>query len=262
MAEKFLHHPHVGAAVEQVGGVRVAQGVRGDRLRTVHRQPGRRAARRSTVHAPCRVSGPPRALTKTAGVPRPAATSAGRAAHQVGPQRPHGVPADRHQPGPPALAAQQGGALDDVHVVHGGAVDVHVVHGRTDRLGDPRAGAVQELQQRLVAQSDGRPVAGGGDRAGGLQQPHHVVDRQAPGAAGGPRRAGGRPGCGSAPASPSRTAKRCSPRTAEAARGGRGHRQRGVVPVAGPQPGEVRLDLPGPDGGRGRPPRRRPGWRR
>jgi len=54
-----------------------------------------------------------------------------------------GVPADRDQPGPAALAVQ-----GDRRV----AGQVQVVDGQPDRLGDPRPRAVQELQQRGVAQ--------------------------------------------------------------------------------------------------------------
>src|SRR3954468_1570987 len=42
VAEQFLDDAHVGAAVEQVCRVRVPQGVRRDRVRAVHRQPGHR----------------------------------------------------------------------------------------------------------------------------------------------------------------------------------------------------------------------------
>ena len=40
VAEQFLHDPDVGAAVEQVGGVGVAQRVRATAVRAVDRQPG------------------------------------------------------------------------------------------------------------------------------------------------------------------------------------------------------------------------------
>ena len=129
--------------------------------------PAAAAARCRIVHALCRDSGPPRAFRKTAGVPRPLAASAGRAAYQIGVQRGLGVTADRDQPGPPALAVQHGGGL---------VAEVEVVDRRADRLGDARPGAVEELQQRLVPQPERGVV-------GHREQPASPGRRRAPWAA-------------------------------------------------------------------------------
>ena len=48
----------------------------------------------------------------------------------------------------------------------------HVVHVERDQFGDPGAGAVQQLQQRLV------PQAARGSRVGSGQQRLHLIDRQ------------------------------------------------------------------------------------
>ncbi|BCJ57061.1 hypothetical protein Jiend_04830 [Micromonospora endophytica] len=79
MPEQLLHHPHVGTAVEQMRGVRVPQGVRGDGLRPVDRQTG--PLRRPPQDGPGTLPG----QRATAGVeedrrvPRPAAASPGLA---------------------------------------------------------------------------------------------------------------------------------------------------------------------------------------
>src|SRR5207302_4236454 len=61
-----------------------------------------------------------------------------------------GVTAEGYQPGAAALAVQQDGAGRQVEVVDAGA----------DRLGDARAGPVQEFQQGLVAQGERLVPAG------------------------------------------------------------------------------------------------------
>jgi hypothetical protein len=61
-------------------------------------------------------------------------------AYQICLDRGLGIAPDRDQPGLAALAVQQRGPV----------VEVEIVDGRADRLGDPRAGAVEELQQCLV----------------------------------------------------------------------------------------------------------------
>ena len=91
----------------------------------------------------------------------------GPPAHQVGVQRGDRRSADRHQPLLAALAAQQ----------HRPRLGVDVVDVEADGLGDPRAGRVQQLEQRAVAQRQ-RPV-GRAVAAGALQQRQHLVDGQA-----------------------------------------------------------------------------------
>ena len=126
--------------------------------------PARSAALTSTDHADCRESRPPRALRNSAGVALCRVDDQlGPAADQVGVDRLPRVGADRHDPLLAALAAQQHGAVDGVEVV-----DVEA-----DRLGDPRAGAVEQLEQRPVAQRQRR--AG---RAGGLEDRLDVGQRQ------------------------------------------------------------------------------------
>src|SRR5690606_28152527 len=78
-----------------------------------------------------------------------------------------GVRTDRAPPPPAALAAQQ-----DLAAVPLG-VQVQIVDVEPDRLGDAGAGAVEELERRLVAESE-RRVA----RAGDVQDALHLVDRE------------------------------------------------------------------------------------
>ncbi len=54
-------------------------------------------------------------------------------------------------------------------------VQIEIVDGQSDRLGDARPGAVEELEQRDVAQRH-RVIAG----AGRVQQPAHLVDTERP----------------------------------------------------------------------------------
>ena len=73
---------------------------------------------------------------------RPPAASAGRARTRYSSTAPQRVAADRDDPLLAALAGQP----------HRRPAAVEVVDGQPDRLGDARAGAVQQLQQRAVAQ--------------------------------------------------------------------------------------------------------------
>ena len=100
-------------------------------------------------------------------MPLPRRARSGPPAHQVGVQRGHRGPTDRHQPLLSSLAAQQ----------HRAGVGVDVVDVEPDRLGDPRAGGIQQLEQRPVPQRQRTvrlAVA-----AGTLQQGQHLVDGQA-----------------------------------------------------------------------------------
>ena len=139
--EQLLHDAHVGAAVEQVGRERVPQRVR-RHLRAS--SPARSAAARRTVHALCRDSAaaagveeqrPRRTPRRPGGQRRPGPDEV----VLDGPQR---VAADRDDPLLAALAGQP----------HRRPAAVEVVDGEPDRLGDARAGAVQQLEQRPVAQ--------------------------------------------------------------------------------------------------------------
>ena len=87
----------------------------------------------------------------------------GPGAGEVGGDGVAGVAAHRHQPLLAALAAQQHRAVDLVEVV-----DVE-----PDGLGDPRAGAVEQLQQRPVAQREDRVGC-----AGGVEDRLDVGERQ------------------------------------------------------------------------------------
>ena len=246
--EQLLHHPDVGAAVEQVGGVRVAQRVRRDRAA---RPPAARppAARRRIAQAPCRDSGPPRALRKTAGVPRPpAASSAGRArtryARSAGTAYPP-IGTSRVRPPLPRSST----------------VPVGRGRGRRRRsrpprrcarrcrTGTPAAPGRAAAPARLA--SPGRPA---------LQQPDAPRPRRAPWAAGAAAPAGVTSRLGSCAGQPfpqRRTgagrAPRSTARAADAADSG------GWSVVARAQPGQVRRRSAGADRGRGRRPRRRPG---
>ena len=204
VAEQFLDDADVGAAVEQVGGEGVPQRVRRDLRRSTPAP--RSAADRRIDQALCRDSGPPRTLRNSA-PPRTPARPVGRqrrpGPHQVvldGPQR---VAADRDDPLLAALAGQP----------HRRLPAVEVVDGQPDRLGDARAGAVEQLQQRPVAQP-ARPL----DRAGRLDQRHHRLHRAPPWAAAGPASAAAPRAATSSVTSPSSSANRCSPRTATTAR--------------------------------------------
>ena len=129
--------------------------------------PERTAASRSTPHAPCRVSRPPRALRNTAGRrPPDGGGREGRTpAHQVGVERADRVAADRDVALLAALAAEP-----DRRV---GRQVVEVVDVEAGHLGDPRPGPVEELEQRAVAQ---HPRVGVVGRPGRVEQPLDLVD--------------------------------------------------------------------------------------
>ena len=98
--QQLLHHPHVGAAVEQVGGVRVPQRVGRDRLGAPP-QPGARRGRPGCPTHPAGSAAPPRALRNSCGgAPARAAASAGRPA----PARPAPPPARTGRPAPAGCA--------------------------------------------------------------------------------------------------------------------------------------------------------------
>ena len=99
-----------------------------------------------------------------------------------------------------------------------GCARAEVVHVQADRLGNPRAGAVEQLQQGPVPQ---RRSVGPSARPSTAPPPRSAVPPPAPRWPGAACRggAGGRtPLAGSDPASPSATANACSPRTATTAR--------------------------------------------
>ncbi|BCJ67959.1 hypothetical protein GCM10009779_57410 [Polymorphospora rubra] len=128
----------------------------------------------------------------------------------------------------------------------GAGRQVEVVDGGTDRLGDPGAGAVQELQQGPVAQRQRAGV--GAVRAGGLQQGDDLGDVE------GLRQPAGR--CRRAYVAAGVVAddaladgEAVQPAYGAGGPGGGGRRQRRVVGVALAQPGDVRGDLRGPDRG-------------
>ena len=170
-------------------------------------RPARPAASRRTAHALCRDSRlAPGVEEHRARRRRRAAARAQQrlpAAHEVGVQRLAGVAAQRDHPLLAALAAQP----------HGARLEVEVVEVEPDRLGDPRAGAVEHLQQGAVPQRLGGP-----GRAGRLEQ--SARPRRPPIALGSRcGAAGGRtPREGSVVASPSRAANRWNPRTATTVR--------------------------------------------
>ena len=102
----------------------------------------RPAADRSVDQALCRDSRPPRALRNSAVSPCAAGVQAGPGPYEVGLERLARVPAHRDRAVLGPLAAQ----------AHDGVGEVDVVDLQADRLGDARARAVQQLQQRPVAQ--------------------------------------------------------------------------------------------------------------
>ena len=125
--------------------------------------------------------------------------------HQVGVERRRGrTPPSGTSRGAAALAAQHAPTP---------SVEVEVVDRAADRLGDPRAGAVEELQQRPVAQRQ-RLVAVG-RRASSRA---HLVDVERLGQPPRRRRRLDVAGRRRRPTRPSRAAKRCRPRTALTAR--------------------------------------------
>ena len=95
---------------------------------------------------------------------------------------------------------------------HGRLAAVEVVDGETDGLGDAGPGAVQQLQQRAVAQPAGPSTAPAASIS---------ATTDSTGTALGSRRAGvgGRTSCATSSGTrPSSRANRCSPRTATTAR--------------------------------------------
>src|SRR4051794_15095927 len=140
--EQFLHDADVGAAVEQVRGEGVPQGVR----RHLRRQPC--ALRRRPQDGPRALPGQRPATDveeqRAAAHPTPTGRPQRRpGADQVVLDRLERVRAD----GDDALLAALAGQPD------GGLPPVEIVDGQPDRLGDARPGAVEQLEQRAVAQS-------------------------------------------------------------------------------------------------------------
>ena len=166
MPEQLLDDAQVGPALEQMRRERVTQRVRADPVG----EPGRASAARLTAaHACWRASRPPRS-PRNSGPPRSGATWCVPAATARGPVDPAPEPverdvADRDQPLLVALA-------DDADER---AVDRQVLAVEPDRLADPQAGRVQQLEQRAVAQG----VAGVGRRCrrGRRRRPPRAVAR-------------------------------------------------------------------------------------
>ena len=104
VAEQLLHNAYVGAAVEQMRRVRVAQRVRRHARRV---EPG--GLGRAPQDRPRRLAG--QAAAASIEEHRRCAPAGrgqtGTDAHEVGVQRGRGVRADRYEPGLPALAAQR-----------------------------------------------------------------------------------------------------------------------------------------------------------
>ena len=136
-----------------------------------------------------------------------------RAAAQVGPA-PHEVGVERARPrgDRPARSA----ACRPCRAAARPRVGVDVVDVEPDRLGDPRAGRVEQLEQRPVAQR--QRTVGLAVAARTVEQGEHLVDRQALRAAGGSGVGGLTARATSSSVTPSAAAKRCSPRTAISAR--------------------------------------------
>ncbi len=172
VTKQFLDDADVGAAVEHVGGERVAQRVRGHLW-----QAG--ALGGGVQHAPGALPG----QAPAAGVQEhrrgdrdPACTGGqgGPGPDQVGLQGSHRVTADRDDPLLAALPGQPDHRVHGGHGVHGGGVQVQFVHVQAGRFGDPGPGPVQELEQGPVPQHprvSGRIVGTG---AGGGEQAFHL----------------------------------------------------------------------------------------
>ena len=197
VAEQLLDHPNVGAAVEEVGCEGMAENVR--------RYPGESGSFGGGLqHLPGALPGQPPAP----GVEEHARGCrgrgrAGRAGLGRGRRR---APSGRSGRGgrpwlrPPLPRSRTCSCLQ-------------VVDGQADGFGDAGAGAVQDLQQGAVAEGERRAVgAGGGD------EPLDLVDGDRPWGAGGAGAAVVPAWAGSCGVTPSRSAKRCRPRTAETAR--------------------------------------------
>ena len=153
-------------------------------------------------------------------------------AHQVGIERRARVAADRHDALLVALAEQ-------AHDLVGAVVADQVVDVERDGLGDPGAGRVEQLEQRLVAQR-GRLVA-----VGRREQPLDLLDRErlrkALGCFGGATST-----AGSTSSSPSSTRKRVKPRIDDSVRAiDAGANPRGVADRPC-QPRERRFATPRP----------------
>ena len=146
-----------------MGGEGVPQHVRG------HRRGDARAFGGVLKHLPGALPRqPPAAGVEEDTCGAPAAAGEFRApAHQIGVQRGDRRAADRDQALFAALAAQQ----------HRPGVGVDVVEVEAHRLGDPRAGRVQQFQQRTVAQR--QRTVGFAVAAGAVEQGQHLVDAQA-----------------------------------------------------------------------------------
>ena len=137
VAEHLLDGAEVGAALEQMGGERVAEQVRVNAVRVEPGFLGQLAQDQERARAGERAA---------AGVQEElgpvAAVEVRPAAREVAPQGLGGVPADGHD----ALLA----ALAD-HA-HEPVVQVDARLVEADRLGDAQAGAVEQLDERLVAE--------------------------------------------------------------------------------------------------------------
>ena len=158
MSEQLLDDPQVRAALEQMGRERVAQRVRAD---PAGRGPRGRPRRRRSRHACCRASRRPRSPTNSG----PAADGLDVVGRR-GARRADRRSRSRASPGRcrrPARAAPVALADDP----HERAVEREVLAVEPERLADPQAGRVQQLEQRTVARAA---------RRGGLEQPLHLVD--------------------------------------------------------------------------------------
>ena len=206
VAQQLLHHPDVGAAVQQVGGVGVPQGVR----RHVGADAGPLGAVRRIVQALCRDSRPPRVLRNRAGVPGPRQASPGRARIRYARERGPGVRADRHDPLLAALAEQPQRRCRAARPRPGS-------EPATSSTSRPTASEIRAPVRTAAPAARRRAAPAAVSAAGSSSMRLHLVEAQRL-----RQPAGGWGGCdlaaGSSAVIPSSTANRCRLRTATTVR--------------------------------------------
>ena len=150
MSEQLLNDPQVGAALEQVRRERVAQRVRADAVA----EPGRRRRALTIAHACCRASRRPRS-PRNSGPPRSGATWPIASERRAGPRSASAV--SQSSATSPTGTSRSRSPLPMTRTNAPSSETSSTVEA--ERLADPQAGRVQQLEERA-----GRGASGGRPR--------------------------------------------------------------------------------------------------